>query len=939
MNVEFLFSPAEKVKRSQNPAQTTLVKKDPSIKGLDLQLVEQALDEKVQQATLGGAYELLARIDVEPLTTPNGKLFYDFLKGFKELDGQEQCALHWADYGFPVLPVHSGHEEIFKTMSDEEWEHEIKSPVSKFAPHSFYSATLDANRIKMIWREYPFAGIGVPMGAKSGLLCIDCDVDVDKTTGEKILGYDRLVELLSALNSDIPTLEARTRKGGTHCFFKFVPQLPVKNWIKIVDSLIDIRTRGSYIVAPGSRIYKYDRSNDTIIEAGAYSWINNNLPKELSTAFATYACLKAKNSDKSSPITTVQVQANIGYEQPQPTPQLPATSVVNGADCTQNYFDLDSVGDGFEGTYYGLAALLSACEEVNTVPEGARNDTLSRETFSINALANNKVSIENASYAFGKIYEAARFRDNPLPESEIRVCMSAAIARSKNVVRQEEGLPGSEDEQSHQTPQGGAGTQSVTGNTPQGTVFDAPKPTGITVVSEETLPQDNAVNGTKPWPNHILHPGGLLEKIMNYEMASAYKPMRLYTLGSAIALLSVVVGQRVALKGVLPNLYVCILGDTCTGKNEPLQRTTSILIDAGLSECYGGSAIPSGSSIITAVEEHRRCIYTCDECSFLFSSVKKKDSYTSDLPGVLMDLFTRKRNFLKQYAKKDEKRVIPWFSLSFLGTSTPDSFWKSFTTEDCTNGLLGRFIFFEYRGPEPVPNRNQIFEDTPSDIVDGIRRLWSIETGEAMPQPGLKMKGAEEEDQADIEAEQPIDEEIPPTPNNIFWTDEAEELYWKTEDTLRKMRDTMNAAGKGIYGRCGEIIKKLALIKFVSDYAYEPNILQKWLTKNQLQWAIDLVLENKGRTMQSLDGHIVDSLFDELQKKVFDAIKRYTQKITLSNGAVFLGAKRTPISKALHLPPRDLDAALKHLVDAGQIEEVKAKNPRGRDSIFYKLGE
>ena len=67
-----------------------------------------------------------------------------------------EAALGLARVGWPVFPCASD-----------------KTPLT---PHSFRDATADAETIRSWWTLWPTALIGIPMGRRTGVWAIDCDV-------------------------------------------------------------------------------------------------------------------------------------------------------------------------------------------------------------------------------------------------------------------------------------------------------------------------------------------------------------------------------------------------------------------------------------------------------------------------------------------------------------------------------------------------------------------------------------------------------------------------------------------------------------------------------------------------------------------------------------------------------------------------------------------
>lgn len=125
-----------------------------------------------------------------------------------------ELALSYAAQGWPVFPCDPA----------------TKRPLTA---HGFKDATVNPTPIKMWWRRWPSAMVGVPTGPLSGFWVLDRDTD-------------------DPLPWTLPdTLRARTPRG-THWLFKWDPARPVKNTARKLGPGLDTRGEGGYIIAAGS---------------------------------------------------------------------------------------------------------------------------------------------------------------------------------------------------------------------------------------------------------------------------------------------------------------------------------------------------------------------------------------------------------------------------------------------------------------------------------------------------------------------------------------------------------------------------------------------------------------------------------------------------------------------------------------------------------------
>lgn len=111
-------------------------------------------------------------------------------------------------------------------------------------PNGLKDATTDAEQIRVWWKKWPHANIGVRTGTDTGIVMIGPD-------GEQ--GIADLKELEQDLGPLPPTRKAKSGSGGEHYYFRWPADgLPIKNRKNHLGTKIDVRGDGGYFVAPPS---------------------------------------------------------------------------------------------------------------------------------------------------------------------------------------------------------------------------------------------------------------------------------------------------------------------------------------------------------------------------------------------------------------------------------------------------------------------------------------------------------------------------------------------------------------------------------------------------------------------------------------------------------------------------------------------------------------
>lgn len=160
-------------------------------------------------------------------------------------------------FQWPVFPVH-GIQDGRCTCGNADCKRPGKHPIGKLAPQGLKDATRDPEIVTTWWRLAPYANIGVPTGALSGLVVLD--VDAHK------FGEDSLFDLTQRFGQLPFTVMALTGGGGYHYLFAHPgPQLKIRNSVENLGPGLDVRGDGGYIVvAPSShasgRRYEWELS-------------------------------------------------------------------------------------------------------------------------------------------------------------------------------------------------------------------------------------------------------------------------------------------------------------------------------------------------------------------------------------------------------------------------------------------------------------------------------------------------------------------------------------------------------------------------------------------------------------------------------------------------------------------------------------------------------
>lgn len=117
-----------------------------------------------------------------------------------------------------------------------------KTPITR---RGHLDATTDRRQVRAWWRRNPWANIGIPTGAASGLVVVDVDMHGPANGMRAFVraSAEGLVEGWGLL--------VVTPSGGQHAYFPAIPGVEQRSW-QAGSAGIDFRGDGGYVVAPPS---------------------------------------------------------------------------------------------------------------------------------------------------------------------------------------------------------------------------------------------------------------------------------------------------------------------------------------------------------------------------------------------------------------------------------------------------------------------------------------------------------------------------------------------------------------------------------------------------------------------------------------------------------------------------------------------------------------
>ncbi len=370
----------------------------------------------------------------------------------------------------------------------------------------------------------------------------------------------------------------------------------------------------------------------------------------------------------------------------------------------------------------------------------------------------------------------------------------------------------------------------------------APAASNNQIDTSDLRPVKVEVQAFKPWPEHLLHPGGLLEEIIDYTMESSMRTERSFALAGALSLMGTVLSQRVVTTTDLPtSLYIIVIGDSGSGKDAPRSVISRMLrCESSLARAYAGNDMASNAAIIGYLNREgcQRALFILDEIGMFLKSTKNQNSARNGIIKTLTDMYGKRADdpYKKPYVYEENDMNVDWYGLSIFGASVPEEFWESLQDNETTNGFLARCMIFQQESEFSPPDLSKCDKGIPESIKRKILELWNIDTGENTPEI---VNGS-------------VDLHQVPKPHRVPLSPEAEKFHYEKtlaiEYKKEECRKAGNKMGLSTYSRTAAKAWATSIIKCASRLG--TGILCQQISLEDIQWAWDLVDECDRRMIE-----------------------------------------------------------------------------------------
>lgn len=755
-----------------------------------------------------------------------------------------------AKAGESTPPFESVAKEAIK-YAREGWRVFPCKPATKqpFTPNGHNAATTDVDQIVTWWSKYPNAMIGMPTGAASGVFVVDVDKKPD-TNG--LAELERLQGIHGALPA---TLTASTPSGGKHFFFKYVDGIRNRGGF---EPGIDVRGEGGYVILPGSaredgRTYDWE-SNAPI--AAAPDWLLQIIKRQSKTTGLTTS--GNHNPSYSDAAINSELQKLIGTSKNRNN-QLNDTAMAIGQ-------------------FVGAGEISRATAERRLLGAAAANGYIEKD-----GEAAARATIKSG-------LDAGERQPRDIPESEI------------------DGLPEEEDPQLVERfiarcleRQRAAIEEVLKDQTEHSKRLIVPPACTF----------DNA-------PFGLRRPGGLITDIAQFVFETSPSPIPDFSIMSAVALLAGILGRRwLTPDGLGLNLYIALVAGSGFGKDRPLKAMSQLADSIGQEHVIGPNDVASDSALEMILRQSPCQVLPLDELGMLLSaSGKSSDSYARARRKAMLELYSsatsswvakvRASDFQKGQAPKPK---IQWPTLSFLGATTPSTFYEGLEEDAFRSGFIARLIVVAI---DTVPERQSIhgYPDVPQPLID---RLLEVTVPLDGPTPAFARAIAQEAT-------------TKPQVSTANWANpEALTRLDQIRDWARDVGIEDERRGQ-IVNRAGDHTSKLATIRAISRSPHNPSV-----ELDDIEWAFGIVMRSIKTVEDGAERFMFGSRFEALVKAILEAVRQCKDDKGLKNAELL---RKPGVS---HEDEKMVGQALSRLINGtGQLRNVGAERlgPGGRGGRY-----
>lgn len=438
------------------------------------------------------------------------------------------------------------------------------------------------------------------------------------------------------------------------------------------------------------------------------------------------------------------------------------------------------------------------------------------------------------------------------------------------------------------------------------------------------LPDSEKRGFVAPVPDFLMHPGGLLQEILDYLDSMCPVSVPAFNLGCSIALIGAVGGHKICgPTGIRTNLYCLLLGHSGSGKDGAPSLVKQILSDTpDLMHFMGGSKFTGGAAIYSAVSlipDKYSKIFFLDEFAKVLKRERSKNNTAETVGSAFLELYSGASGE-KSYADTSNNKKYPWQHVAMIGSATPDDLWAQITPTDLQDGFIARLQVFESHH-DPISAEYEMplyYENKPHQL---IKKLVEISSIEMQFDPDCV---------GNIETNAPTMKKY--VPFKLTRTPEALEYLKQWDNDTNKKQCLFKGKWQGyIYNRARETGEKYAHCHHLSKYGKK--CISFPLGVDSYQYGLTLIDHLNNHILSMAGNYVSENDWHAMEQKILRAIqgKATPDKPGVSQAVLF--------GQMVKVPERDRKPLIAGLLSTGQLYMKKHKGKAGPETDILCLSQ
>ncbi|MER8481188.1 bifunctional DNA primase/polymerase [Mesorhizobium sp. M1322] len=773
------------------------------------------------------------------------------------------AALSYQRQGVPIFPCRWATEDVFDLATGEITEKSEKSPLTM---QGLKDATANERIVRIWWGEkYPNALVGVPTGEKLGAWVLD--VDVKRLPDGAVLNGFETLEALEDIHGALPaTAMVSTANGGRHFYFKFAAGVRNRGGL---GAALDCRGDGGYVIGAGS----------VMQDGRRYEWLDHD--------------------GDELPDFAEAPEWLLSLVLPKPFEQ--ASSEWSGR--------LVAAG---ENPAWVAAAVNDELSTLARKAHPGRGELLNRTAYKLGQFVG--AGVLDRAQAEADLFAAAQANggvktDGPKEtHAKIRRGLDAGIRNPRQV-----------PECAHND------NWPTNPDAIAGFIENNKRDAGEVPVEGDCLPV--AASEDHELPDYVLeavgdletltHPGGLVQDLIDWIVASAEQPCRTLALAASLPMVAALMGPRYSTgkRDTRPNIYCVALAESGFGKEHARSQIKRLMAGShGVLDKFGGPArIMSASALREVLEARQSVNCQIDEFGGFVRDItdRRAGGHQRAISTDLRDYYSASSTFFEGAAYRgNPPKLMHNPGLCIHGTSTPDQFWSALSTASAEDGLLPRLVLFNVDAVPAVVAPSLDVRYVPSSLLDKMSDVAGIDVVKARTSKFPPTSSATSQ---------------PTTPQVVPWSEGALEQLEAIKQAVAEREKLVVPEARPFVRRILENAIKLALIVAVGIDHEEPVI-----TEANIDWAASVAWTCAAGMLSQVTERLSDNPREAAYKKIAALIKAAGAKgITTGRLADRLKAIDT----------RQRDEILKDLKESDAVrEETSSTGGRPRKRLVWSKG-